>query len=365
MISRLPIARFRLVMAAGALACAGALVPPTGAEAQASSPGTALHVNVFARGTATMTRPDDITTLGGNIFAAYQNGIGPKGQAGPTGATDSVIVEYSPSGDQLASWRVVGHCDGLTADPPNNRLVATTNEDGNSSLYVIHPSTDQLAHYTYDISVLPHGGGTDAISFYQGHMLISASAPTAGAGPAVYKVSLFGSIAYVTPLFGDESLASVANTGTAASGKLVRLHLTDPDSNEVVPLASPRFAGDFVLDSQGDQEQVYVQRTDLHRPFWNPSLSVLRLPVSINDTAWATSTHGTLYATDNKANTIYAVSGRWRLGEALVAVTPAAANVPSSAPGYLGTLNMFTAAITPLITSLQPGGLLFVPSARP
>jgi hypothetical protein len=49
------------------------------------------------------------------------------------------------------------------------------------------------------------------------------------------------------------------------------------------------------------------------------------------------------------------------LGEALVAVTPGDANIPSTAPGYLGTLNMFTGAIEPLITSLQPGGLLFVP----
>lgn len=54
-----------------------------------------------------------------------------------------------------------------------------------------------MTHYSYGKNPLPHNGGTDAISFYDGHMLISASAPgTAGAAapnpayPAVYWVTL-------------------------------------------------------------------------------------------------------------------------------------------------------------------------------
>ena len=42
-------------------------------------------------------------------------------------------------------------------------------------------------------------------------------------------------------------------------GKTVKLALTDPDSNEVVPWAAPRFGGAFMLTSQGDKEQIYVQ----------------------------------------------------------------------------------------------------------
>jgi hypothetical protein len=33
---------------------------------------------------------------------------------------------------------------------------------------------------------------------------------------------------------------------------VVRLALTDPDSNEIVPLSGPRFGGDFMLTSQAD-----------------------------------------------------------------------------------------------------------------
>ena len=49
---------------------------------------------------------------------------------------------------------MVGKVDGLTADPPNRRLIATVNEDLNSSLYVLQPDlpTPQIQHYAYDPS---------------------------------------------------------------------------------------------------------------------------------------------------------------------------------------------------------------------
>ncbi len=304
-----------------------------------------------------MSNPDDIATLHGNLFVGFYNGLGAKGEPSKSGATHSDIVEYSPSGQVVASWAIAGKCDGLGADPANNRLVATVDEDGNSSPYTIHPSaspSQQVAHYSYDIAKLPHGGGTDAISFAGGHILISASAPTAANGPAVYAVSLFGHIAYVTPIFGDASSAAVANSGGHSQ---VTLALTDPDSNEVVPAASPRFAGDFMLNSQGDEELIFVHRPNLP----GQSLSVLKISQSIDDTAWATSTHGTLYATDNKANKVFALTGTWKLGTPLVAVTPSNANTPSKAPGYLGTLNMSTGSISSLLTTFHPGGMVFVP----
>ena len=70
----------------------------------------------------------------------------------------------------------MGKCDGLTADPYNGLLVATVNEDAHSSLYTIDPSRGRVVHYAYN-EPLSHHGGTDAISFDNGLMLISASAP--------------------------------------------------------------------------------------------------------------------------------------------------------------------------------------------
>ena len=242
--------------------------------------------------------------------------MGPQGQASTDGNLDSTIVAFTRSGRAVHQWDVRGKCDGLTADPWTGTVIATVNEDANSSLYAIHPEArrgSQVQHYAYN-EPLPHKGGTDAISVYHGRLLISASAPgTTGAAapnaayPAVYTVSLDARthVATVRPLFGDEAKATVANAGTSA-GKTVSLALTDPDSNEIVPWAAPRFRGDFMLTSQGDQEQIYVRDAGTRRQ----SLSLLSLSQSVDDTAWAASGHGRLYATDNGGDTVDVVTGR-------------------------------------------------------
>jgi hypothetical protein len=42
-----------------------------------------------------LSGPDDITTLGQHLFAAFQNGVGPQGQASRDGNTASTIVEFT------------------------------------------------------------------------------------------------------------------------------------------------------------------------------------------------------------------------------------------------------------------------------
>jgi hypothetical protein len=198
-----------------------------------------------------LSNPDDITLMGGHVFTAFQDGVGPTGTASPTGNTDSTIVELSTGGALVHQWDVTGKVDGLTADPARGRLIATVNEDGNSSLYTVSPATDRVIHFTYS-EPLPHNGGTDAISIYHGEILISASAPgTTGPSapqpsyPAVYAVALDAStgVATVRPLYSDEATAMVANRNSSGYGSTVTLGLTDPDSNEVVPWMSPRFGG--------------------------------------------------------------------------------------------------------------------------
>jgi len=128
---------------------------------------------------------------------------------------------------------VRGKCDGLTANPATGAVIATVNEDAYSSLYSIDPGSGQVGHYYYN-KPLPHHGGTDAISFYRGQMLISASAPgTTGAAapnpayPAVYSVTLSPwHVAYIHALFYDESVATAVNGSHA--WKRVKLGLTDP-----------------------------------------------------------------------------------------------------------------------------------------
>jgi hypothetical protein len=316
--------------------------------------------------------PDDITRIGNDLFTAFQNGVGPQGQASPDGNRDSTVVEFTLSGGFVNQWDILGKCDGLTANTSAGLVVATVNEDAHSSLYTIDPFAGQIVHYSYN-RPLPHDGGTDAISFYNGLMLISASAPgTTGAAaprpnyPAVYVVTLDQPkhLAYFRALFYDESQASAAN-GPHLGGP-VKLGLTDPDSNEVVPGFEPRFAGDFVLTSQGDQEQIYVPVTS----FGHGRLWVLKLPQSVDDTAWSTSWNGAFYATSTSDDTVDEIEGSFWPGTAFVSVTPCGANnAPATCPApgfpanYVGHLDMYTGHIDRVSVrgaALHPQGLIFV-----
>jgi hypothetical protein len=108
-----------------------------------------------------LSSPDDITQLGGNIFVGWQNGVGPQGQAAADGIDFSTVTEYTPQGRLVDSWNLTGKADGLTADPFTGQVIATLNEDANSSAATIAPFAapgDHVVTYSYNPpNPLSHG----------------------------------------------------------------------------------------------------------------------------------------------------------------------------------------------------------------
>jgi hypothetical protein len=280
----------------------------------------------------------------------------------------------------VAQWDVVGKTDGVTADPDTGTVIATVDEDLNSALYVIDPGAPPATaatRYVYNDNPLPHNGGTDAISIYHGAIFISASAPgTVGPAapqanyPGVYSVTLNPDtkVATVAPVFFDEATATVANVGGPEFGKTAQLALTDPDSNEVVPHHAPRFGGDFMLTSQGDMEQIYLNPSTASQ---SPGLSVLSLSQSVDDTAWPIDPSGSLYSTDSTNDAVDVVTGPFSDGQPLVVATPCgAASAPATCPApnypanFLASLNPWTGQVSAVSISGAPyvpqGGLAFV-----
>ena len=158
---------------------------------------TLKHSFVPAGQTATktehLTQPDDIVSLGGNLYVGFQNGVGSQGEESGSGNLDSTLLEITPKGSVVKQWDMRGKIDGMGADAATGQVFASVNEDSKSSLYVESGGT--VTHYAYTQSPLPHKGGTDAISVLNGKILISASAPgTSGKAPknaaAVYVLSL-------------------------------------------------------------------------------------------------------------------------------------------------------------------------------
>jgi len=379
------------VVAAGLLGAAGCSSSGSSSTSSSSSPspsasasasangltvkqivlGTTLHHSYQPNGkgaaaTESLSQPDDIVALGGNLYVGFQNGVGSQGEVSPSGNLDSTLVEFTPAGSVVKQWDMTGKIDGMGADSATGRVFATVNEDSKSSLYVVSSGT--ITHYTYTPAALPHMGGTDAVAALNGKILISASAPgtsgkAKGSAPAVFAVTLNAGpkTAAAAPFFADNATATGVNAPNA--GKKVTLALTDPDSSLVVPSGSPQFAGDYMLNSQGDQELIFSGAS-------GQNLHVLKIPKPVDDTAWATSASGTLYVTDSSANTVDAVTGSFTPGTAYTAVTPCNANsAPANcpAPGYpadsLGTINLTTGALSSVtvIGPLTPKGMVFVP----
>jgi len=381
------------VVAAGLVATAGcsssssssstsssASTSATSASASASSNG--LTVKQIVQGTTlthsfqpggtgaakteSLSQPDDLVALGGNLYVAFQNGVGSQGEVAPSGNLDSTLVEFTTAGSVVKQWDVTGKIDGMGVDPASGQIFATVNEDSKSSLYTISGGT--VTHYTYTPSSLPHRGGTDAVAVYNGKILISASAPgTSGkapaSAPAMFAVTLNAGAhsAAVAPFFADNATATGVDAPNA--GKKVTLALTDPDSNGVVPSGSPQFAGDFMLNSQGDEELIFSGAS-------GQNVQVLKISNSVDDVAWATSATGTLYTTDSTANTVDAITGSFTPGTAYTAVTPCNANsAPTTCPGpgyaanSLGAINLQTGAISNVAVTgvVAPKGLIFVP----
>jgi hypothetical protein len=315
-----------------------------------------------ANSTESLSQPDDLVTLGGNLYVGFQNGVGSQGEVSTSGNLDSTLAEFTPSGSMVKQWDVTGKIDGMGVDPATGQVFATVNEDAHSSLYVASGGT--VTHYTYTPASLPHLGGTDAVAVSNGKILISASAPGTGgkapaSAPAVFVVTLNAAAktAAVAPFFADNATATGINAPNA--GKKVTLALTDPDSNGVVPSSSPQYAGDFMLNSQGDEELIFSAAG-------GQSLQVLKIANSVDDTAWATSATGTLYTTDSSANTVDALTGSFTPGTAYTAVTPCNANSAAATcatANTLGTINLKTGAISNVTLNgpVQPKGLIFVP----
>jgi hypothetical protein len=356
----LPVRLARLIhtfMLLVAAALAGA-----GSAAAADSLPAAYHLRVFASGGPSLTSPDDITQLDGQIYVAYQNGTQPDGSGGT-----STIVGYRPDGKQTGSWDVSGHCDGLTADPRDQRLIVTVNEDANSSLYTIDPHAPaglELRHYSYspDPATLS-GGGTDAITIIDGRILISASNPSPSTpggstytGAAVYTATIpeHGSVVSLSPTFYDNSGATDAVTRQS-----VTLNLSDPDSNAAVPSTSTRFAGDFMLDSQGDSELVFAADPGaLDQTLTRLMLTSDAGAPQVDDVRWTTTPHGTLFVVDGSQDQIDAISGPFDSGIALTAIP----DDSPALPGEIGTVDLTTGLVETFATGLgSPKGLLYLP----
>ena len=304
--------------------------------------------------------------------SASRTASDPQGQPSTTGNLDSTVVEFDldrQGGGPVGHRRQVRRPDRRSADRPGDRHRQRGRE---LEPLFDHPGRTRRPHYSYT-EPLPRNGGTDAISIYHGKVLISASAPgTDRRRPR--RSRLPGRLRAdvrrgepvprrFRPLFSDEAPREIANSRRRqATGRAAGAHR--PGLQRGRPRNAPRFAGDFMLTSQGDQEQIFVSA-----PAAGPKLSVLTLTHSVDDTAWPSVGRRALRDRQRR-DAIYKITGR--LHARLDArrgypVRPErrSEHLPRTGfpPNYLGELDPDTGTITPVPVdgpAFQPQGMLFL-----
>jgi len=332
------------VVAMAALAMSGAVVKPAYSQSAASS----YQLSIFAKSPTVLSAPDSIAVVHDHVFVGYGDGHLPDGSDG----LSSQIVEYRMDGTIVHTYTVLGHNDGLKVDPVTQRLWAIQNEDANANLVIIDPETHEQKLYTFGPTL--HGGGYDDLVFKGCKVYVSASNPAnnPNSGPAIVSARLQGNLVETEPV-----LAGTANAIDVPTGATVQLNLQDPDSMTLDPL------GNIVLDSQGDQELIIVSdpgssNERVLRVPLSYLVSGVSTPVETDDTAFVTSTQGFILFADKGLNTVFKLSKN--------AFVPGTAFTAADGGPFVGTVDLTTGIITPIVTGLKnPGGMMFVDTSNP
>jgi hypothetical protein len=275
------------------------------AAAAAAQAAPTVGVSTFATGGAVGAKaPDSITTGDGSVWVEYGNGADSTGASG-----SSTIVRYSPSGTIQQVYSIAGLVDGLKFNPVTGMVWVLQNNDGNSTLSLINPTTNMVSGPLMYVSPSTTRGFDD-VAFLNGKVFLSFTNP---ANPA-------------------DSVVQTLDQGNMPSGTLTTTSiLTAKDTNPAFSSPSPNPpdidslkstpSGQLVLTSEGDgQGSAFVTSDGRYTLISNPGTAmqtVTNVRVSdatglnanaMDDVLFPGATAGTLYVSDTKSNTVYALT---------------------------------------------------------
>jgi hypothetical protein len=362
----------RLIAAVGGVAvllmgCSGgATITTAGTSGTASAPGDAASgvaaagssaprlttpqgwtATVFASGAPRWSNPAAIDRDSDHVWVVYQGASTTDG--GPTNGVPSppsTVVDYDLLGQVRQAWTIPGRAAGLRSDPANHRVWVTTNLGTDHLLEIIDAAnpTPQVV----SMPPPPHGGGYGDLAFVGGLVYVSCSHPDQGQFdnganpfPAAGTITVFAPTATVTPVLPG---SGTAVDGVSGSGR--PYNLTDPDR-----LAADNH-GNLVLTAPADALLMTIRNpgTDTQRLVATP------LDNRAADTVWTSTSAGRFLIVDGAQDTIYSVEWGGMRGMAFSEVS----TDPGRA-GFVGTVDLRTGAIRPMITGLsRPSGLAFI-----
>jgi hypothetical protein len=316
-------------------------------------------LSVFASGAAVGgTQPDSVTAGNGSVWIEYGNGADSTGAGG-----SSTIVQYNAANGAIQhQYTISGLVDGLKIDPTTGLVWALQNNDANSTLSLINPTTHTVSApfrygppYQYTTPG-PLARGYDDVAFDGNKVFLSYTNPTSPGDPVVQELNQGH---HPTGTLTTTDILTNAQTGTNS----------DTDSLKTTP------NGSLVLTSEGDGPGSGSDGviTLISKP-GTSSQSVQNVLVTdghgnnvqgMDDVLFPSATSGELFFTDGANNNVY---------EALVSGLDSNTPIVSLASfGELGLVDLATGVATPFITGADvPGGILssphgidFIPAAVP
>jgi hypothetical protein len=277
-------------------------------------------------------------------------------------------VQYSASGSIQHVYSIAGNVDGLKFNPTTGMVWALQNQDANSTLSLINPTTHVVTGpmkyavppYVYGPVTSPSGVGRgyDDIAFLGGKVYLS----------------------FTNPVNPSDPVLQILNNGNMPSGTLTTTNILTAQQTNPLFTSSTQNPPDIdSLKSTPNGELVLTSEGDGLGPAWATSdgrytlisdpgtshqtVTNVRVTnaagVNVNgmdDVIFPGATSGTLYVSGTPGDQVYAVH--------LTGLNP---NTPIIALGSfneVATVNPITGVVEkPLLSVNSPHGMDFVPSA--
>jgi hypothetical protein len=306
-----------------------------------SAPAHAVPTaQVFATGAAVGgTAPDSVSIGGGSVWVEYGNGANSTLPPGSDGS--STIVQYGLNGAILHTYSIPGSVDGMKYDPTTGMVWALQNQDDNSTLSIINPTTHAVsAPLSYGSPYVYGGGrGYDDVAFLNGKVYLSYNNPASAGDPVLQTLDQ-----------GNSPSGTLTTHTVLTAGQEGVPFPPGPDTDSLKSTPS----GQLVLTSGADGSFTLITHPGAANQTETIQVTSGGANVSnIDDVLFPTAASGTLYFTNTGGNDVLRLH-----------LTGLSLDTPIVAIGgsvdELAFVNLTTGVATPLLNGLSsPHGLDF------
>jgi hypothetical protein len=288
-------------------------------------------ITVFAAGgDVKATAPDSVTISNDSVWIAWTNGADSTGASG-----SSIVAQYDFTGKITNQYTIAGYVDGLKHDRERDLIWILQNQDGNSGLILLTPSTKAMTTLAYAVKSTTRG--YDDVVFIDGMIYMSYTNPT---GPTDPTIQVMTGVAPVTFQTIITSGATGTNLATGATNQATTD--TDTDSLKATPF------GGLMLTSGADSQLIFVD----HPGQANQAVSFLQLidpttgnaPSSSDDAVFVTTPSGSFYVADTGNNRVLKVD--------VSDLQPMSLYASVTGLNMLANVDMKTGSVTPLLTNV-------------